>query len=469
MNYWFVKAMDIQKNNRKEELGNERVGRLLFKYSGPAIVGVTASSLYNIVDTIFIGQGAGPLALSGLAVSFPVFLILIGISISTGVGASSVISRALGANDDERALRATGNAMLLIALFSLAIMILGTWFLDPVLRLFGASDSVLPYAHDYMSVISLGSFFICFSNTGSNFARAEGNAKVSMASMLIGTIINLILDPIFIFGLGWGIKGAAIATVIATAAASGFLLFYFFLSGRSLLHIQRSHLVIDGEISIETTKIGFSTLSRFLMASLQGIFINNSIVYYGGDLYLAILVIVYRLYIFVTFPIYGIGMGLQPIIGFNYGAGKLQRVKESLRKAIASSVVLTSLAFLVMMIFAEQLLRLFSGNEMIIDKGQEIMRIMIIMLPLAGFYMTGFVLFQAIGKPLPALLVSLSPQLSFLPLVLLLPMVFKLWGVWIAFPASNFFGFAFSLFLIGREVKKLGNYQEQPEIQTAEA
>jgi len=322
------------------------------------------------------------------------------------------------------------------------------------------TEAITPFAAEYMSIIFLGTFFYCFSASTNNVVRAEGNAQVAMISMVLGTGTNIILDPIFIFGFGWGIRGAAIATVIATAL-SFFYLTWYFTSGRSLLNIQLRDIRINVGILKEALSIGGSSLARMLAASLLGIFINNSLAFYGGENDLAILSIVYRLMIFATMPIIGIAQGLQPIIGFNYGAGKISRVKEALRKGVASSSIVSLAAFGAMMIFATFLLNLFTRDPALVQRGASILRAMCLFSPLWGFLIVAPTLFQALGKAGPALLLNVARQLLFLPLVLLMPLYLGIWGVWWAYPTADVLGLIVAVIWVAREIRTLHSPLEE--------
>jgi len=423
--------------DRNYEMGHEKIGRLLVLYSAPAMVAMSANSLYNLVDAIFVGRGAGALALAGLAVSFPIQMIILAVAQVVGIGSASIISRCLGAGDIRKAEATAGASFATVGVLSLILTVAGLAFLTPLLRLFGASDDVLPYAKAYMSVILMGSFFFAFLVSSNNIVRSEGNAKLAMISMLIGAVVNIVLDPIFIFTLGLGIRGAAIATVIAQFCSFLFLCWYF-VSGKSMLHIRLGDLRPDLSRLPEVFIIGSPSLVRVAGGNLVAIVLNHSVVYYGGDTYLAIFGICNRMLMFTLMPIIGLVQGMQPIVGFNYGAQNMKRVRETVVKAAVFATAISCLAFLLLQFFPQPLFSLFSKDALLIREGSSAIRVIVIMLPFVGFHIVGATLFQAIGKAVPALFLSMSRQVLFLvPLLLILPLRFKLAGIWASFPVAD--------------------------------
>jgi putative MATE family efflux protein len=424
-------------NDRKHELGNESVGRLLVRYSTPAMVAMFVNSLYNLVDTIFVGRGAGTLALAGLAVSFPIQMFILAIAQVVGIGSASLISRSLGAGDARRAERTAGTSFACVATLSAALTGLGLLFLKPLLRLFGATPAVLPYGADYLSVIIGGSFFFAFAVSSNSIVRSEGNAKCAMVSMFIGAITNVILDPIFIFTLKMGVRGAAIATVLANMCAFLYLCRYF-LSGRSLLRIRREDLIPDLSVLPEVLRVGSASFTRVAAGSLLAIVLNNSVAHYGSDTHLAIIGVINRVMLFMMMPMFGLVQGLQPIVGFNYGAANYARVREAAYKAVMFATVFSTCSFVILMSFPVSLFRLFNKDAALVTEGAGILRVLILFLPLVGFQVVGASLFQALGKAGAALFLSMSRQILFLvPLLLALPLYFDLAGIWVSFPVAD--------------------------------
>ena len=307
--------MDIQKQS---VLDDDRIGRLLLKLSLPAFFGMFVITLYNVVDTIFIGHYVGPLGIAGLSIVFPVQMLSIGIGHLTGMGGASLISRSIGAGNVPRAERTVGNAMTATIVLSAIIMVAGLANTDFWLRLMGASETILPYARDYMRIILIGMFFMTFAMALNGLIRAEGNARIPMTGMIIGAGLNIILDAVFIIPLHMGIKGAALATVIAQLISVGYLLSYYF-AGASFLKIHSRNLILQLNILRPIFAIGIASFARTLAGSLSAIFVNRMLVTYGGDFAVSAFGIIGRIIMFALMPGIVIGQGLQPILGFNYG------------------------------------------------------------------------------------------------------------------------------------------------------
>jgi len=451
-------------NARMNELGSEPISKLLIRYSTPAMIAMFVSSMYNLVDAIFVGYGPGTLALAALAVCWPVQMIVVATGAAVGVGTASVVSRSLGAGNQARAERVAGTSFVTIGIASLCLASLGLLFLRPLLRTFGATEAVMPYAVDYLSVILFGTFFLACSISTNNVVRAEGAARVAMTSMILGAIINVVLDPIFIFGLDMGIRGAAIATVIANVSTFGFLCWYF-LSGRSALRIKRSDLVPDFKELPEVAKIGSASFFSMIVGSLMAIPVNGLIVQYGADIHLAIVGVGNRCMMFFFMPIFGLTQGVLPIIGFNYGAGKLDRVKETVRKASIFATLLSTSAFLILMFGTWHVLRIFSPDPALIEQGVPIIRTLVICMPFVGFQMVGGAFFQALGRARPAFVLTLSRQvLVLLPLIYLMPRYFGLSGLWASFPIADFVSTSITAVWVFMAVRALGNKPSEPGV-----
>ncbi len=423
--------------DRKFELGHKPVGRLLLKYSLPSIIAMTVGSTYNLVDAIFVGQASGPLALAGLAVAFPIQMFILAIAQVVGIGSSSIISRSLGAGDHRKAERMAGTSFSIVTALSIVLTIIGLAFLNPLLRVFGATPNVLPYGADYLSVILGGCFFFAFAVSTNSIVRAEGNARLAMTSMLIGAISNILLDPIFIFGLNMGIRGAAVATVLANMCSAFFLVRYY-LSGKSMLKIRWADLHPDFRLLPEMFSVGLSSFTRVAAGSVLAIIMNNSIAHYGSDLHLAILGIINRMMVFFLMPLFGLIQGLQPIVGFNYGARNMARVKEAIYRANVAGAFFSVVAFIVLMSCPRLVFRMFNSDPDLIDQGAGIIRVTILWLPFVGYQIVGASLFQALGRAWPALFLSMTRQVLFLaPLILIMPLILGLWGIWVSIPIAD--------------------------------
>lgn len=439
--------------SKRELLLNGNITSLLFKFSAPAIIGMVTGALYNIVDTIFVGKGVGYLAIAALSIVLPIQLIIIGIGTMTGVGSASIVSRALGRNRKDIAQNVFGNAVVLNFLISAFCTILIYIFMDKCLVFFGASAQVLPYARDYTSIILAGFIFFSFSISSNNYIRAEGNPRAAMYVMAIGAIINIILDPIFIFVFGMGIKGAAVATVISQVISSMYVIFYI-LFGGSIFRLNVSIFKVKFSAMKEILSLGFPSFIRSAMASVITLIFNKLLLFYGSDMYIAIMGIGLRMISLIQMPLIGITQGFSTIVGFNYGAELYPRVKKVLGMAVMWTVIIAGVGFLVMMIFPRFVIGLFSSDANLINEGIYILRIVVVFLPIIGVQMLGGGFFQAIGKAAPALILTITRQVLFLiPAAFLLPLIFGLNGVWLSVPVSDFLSVAVTVFWISKEIK----------------
>ncbi|HHT67789.1 MAG TPA: MATE family efflux transporter [Firmicutes bacterium] len=443
--------------NRAERLGQEKVLPLLIRFSIPAIVGMLVQALYNVVDRIFVGNGVGPLGLAGLTVSFPVMLVQMAFSMLIGLGATALISIRLGEDRHHEAEQIMGNAVGLLVLVSATLTILGIAFLDPMLRLMGASEAVLPYARDYLRIILYGTIFQFIGFGLNHMIRAQGNPKVAMATMLIGAITNIVLDPIFIYAFGWGVSGAAFATVLSHVVSSVWVL-SFFLRGKSQLHLNLRQIhKIKWPVVVQIASIGFAPFAMQLAGSLQNLVLNKSLAIYGGDLAISAMGIVFSVNTLFLMPIFGINQGSQPILGFNYGAKKYERVKQTLRYAAAGATILSVMGFLATQLFPRQLVSLFGRHDAeLMGLGIQAMRTVMMSFPIIGLQIIGANFFQALGKPKKATFLSLSRRvLLLIPLMLILPRFFALSGVFYAYPVADVGAVTITLWMLMREFAAL--------------
>ncbi len=443
------------KHRMRVDLGTDSIPRLLYKLGLPATVGMLVNALYNVVDTIFLGQGVGSLAISALTVALPIQTMILGVGMMAGIGAASLISRSLGEGKAEQADAVAGNAFLSIFLLGTLMMLAGQLFMDPILRLFGASPTVLPYAREYMRIIMLGWLWFPLVITGNNIARSEGAARAAMFTMVIGTGLNIVLDPIFIFLLDMGIAGAAWATIISQMASLLFLLRYY-LRGGSMIRLGLRYLVPQKNILREIYGVGASVFASQLSASLVGIVMNQSLVLYGGDLALAAFGVVYRVHMFIFMPLFGTVQAFQPIAGYNYGARNYERLKESVRDSLIVLTLIASAGTLVLQLFPGAVMRVFTPEADLIALGSQALRIMSILVPIIGVQVLGGVLYQAIGKPGPAMFLALLRQVILtLPLVVILPRVWGLAGVFLVFPVADLLSVVITGWMINRELSVL--------------
>lgn len=442
-------------SDRNEMLGNEKIPSLLWKLSLPATIGMLVNALYNVVDTIFIGYGVGSLAIGGLTIAFPIQMLIMALAQMIGIGAASAISRSLGAGDKEKADYYAGNSYSLIIILSIVFVALSITFLDPLLRLFGASDTLLPYARDYMSVIFYGSIFFSFSVSSNNLIRAEGNAKVAMFTMLIGTVINIILDPIFIFVFDMGIRGAALATIVSQFITFLYVIRYMY-SGKSMLNLKPHHLALKGQYIKEILTVGAPAFVRQVGGSFLAIILNNSLVFFGGDLAIAAYGVINRVIMFIFMPMFGVVQGLQPIAGFNYGAKKFTRVNEVIKLSIKILVIYATIGSAIAFLFPETIFRIFTNDAEVINIGASALKIIVLGLPVVGIQIVSSSIYQSLGKAKPAMFLSMLRQIIiFIPLVLILPRIGGLGivGIWLTYPISDLLSTAISGMMIRREMQ----------------
>lgn len=450
-----------KENQRRKLLGEEPIGKLLIKFSIPAITGMVVNALYNVVDRIFIGLGVGDLAIGGLFISSPISLIIMAFSMLIGIGGNTLVSIKLGQNKKEEAEKVTGNSFILLILTSLLITIFGLIFLKPLLDLFGASPSNFQYAYDYMKIILIGAVFQAIGLGMNNFIRGEGSPTIAMKTMLIGAISNTILDPIFIFWFNMGVSGAALATIISQALSAIWVMRYFF-GGNSMLTIKKEYLKPKLDIAKNIVAIGLGPFSMQLAGSMVTVLLNNSLKNYGGDLANSSMAVINSIAMMVMMPVFGINQGAQPIIGFNYGAEKYDRVKKTLKYAIIGATCITTTGFILTQLFPIQLYKMFiskGGNLTEISKiGVPGMRIYLAMFPIVGIQVVSSNYFQAIGKPKHAMLLSLSRQvLVLIPALIILPKIYGLTGVWLAGPISDFVASIITIYFVTRSVKNLNS------------
>lgn len=419
------------------ELGTERIGKLLMQYAIPAIIAMTASSLYNMVDSIFIGQGVGAMAISGLAITFPLMNLSTAFGAMVGVGASTLISVKLGQHDTRTAQHVLGNVVTLNLLIGSIFGCLALYFLDPILYFFGASEVTISYARDYMVIILMGNV-ITHSYFGLNAVlRSAGHPRTAMYATILTVMVNTILDPLFIYGFDMGIQGAAVATVLAQAVS---LLWQIriFSNKNELLHFKRGIYRLQRKIVLDTLAIGMSPFLMNSCACMVVILINRGLGEHGGDLAIGAYGIVNRILFLFIMVVIGLNQGMQPIAGYNYGAQAFGRVRQVLRYTIYGATAITTSGFLVGELIPELCIRAFTTDKQLIEIAAKGMRIIVMFFPIIGFQMATTNFFQSIGHAGKSIFLSLTRQLLFLiPLLILLPRYWGLEGVWFSMPISD--------------------------------
>ena len=436
---FFVTLQKKEMDNKQAtlELGTKPVGKLLMQYAIPAIIAMTASSLYNMVDSIFIGQGVGAMAISGLAITFPFMNLSAAFGAAIGVGASTLMSVKLGQKDYRTAENILGNTITLNIIIGVTFGAICLMFLDPILRFFGASDQTIVYARDYMEIILLGNAITHLYFGMNAVLRSASKPRHAMYATMFTVVLNTILDPLFIWTFGLGIRGAAYATVLSQFVALIWQ-FWIFSNPKELIRLKRGIYSLRGDLVKNIIGIGISPFSMNVCACMVVIFINNQLVRFGGDMSVGAFGIANRIvFIFVMF-VMGINQGMQPIAGYNYGAQKLDRMMQVVKLSIIAATAIMILGWFLAMLAPRQCVSLFTTDQHLIDTTVHGMRRMMVMLPIVGYQMVITNFFQCIGKVKISIFLSMSRQLLFLlPALALLPMWFGLDGVWLAQPVSD--------------------------------
>ncbi|AXO80868.1 MATE family efflux transporter [Olleya aquimaris] len=435
------------------DLGSQPISKLLIKQAVPASIGILVMSLNILVDTIFVGQWIGSTAIAAINVVLPVSFFIAALGMSIGVGGSSIISRALGADNKPKALKTFGNQVALTLMFTVTFAAFGLFFVDQLIPAFGGKGVIFDPAKIYYEIILYGVPILGFVMMGNNVIRAEGKPKFAMYAMLIPSIGNLLLDYIFIGIMDLGMAGAAWATTGSYIAAFLFILWYF-LSKHSELKINVSHFKLQSNIVAEIGSLGFVTLARQAVVSVTFLLVNNVLFDFGGETSVTAYAIVGRMSMFALFPVFGITQGFIPIAGYNYGSKQYNRVKEVIYTAIKYATVLAILVFVSLMIFPEVITRLFTTDLEVINVTPNNMRWAFAAIPILAIQLIGAAYFQAVGKALPALLLTLTRQaIFFIPLLFILPIYFGEFGVWMSFPISDVLSTIITAYFLRREVK----------------
>lgn len=434
-------------------LGNEPIGKLLVKQAVPASIGILVMSLNILVDTIFVGNWIGSIAIAAINVVLPVSFFIAALGMAIGIGGSSIISRALGAGNREKAFRTFGNQIILTLLVTVSMVILGLIFVDSLIPAFGGKGDIFEPAKIYYTVILYGVPFLALSMMANTVIRAEGKPKFAMVAMIIPSVTNLIMDYILIYVFDLGMLGAAWASTISFIFCFVYVT-WFFLSPKSELKINWSHFRFKGIILKEISSLGFVTLARQAVVSVTYLLLNNILFEFGGEDAVTVYAIIGRMLMFALFPVFGMTQGFLPVAGFNYGAANWSRVRESINKAILYASGLALLVFAGIMFFSEDIVKIFTDNPRVIAETPQAMRWVFAATPFVALQLIGSAYFQAIGKALPALLLTLSRQgFFFIPLVFILPIYFGQMGVWMAFPVADVLSTLVTAYFLNREVR----------------
>lgn len=451
-------------DERSKQLATKPVSRLLFQFAMPSIIGMAASSIYNLCDSIFIGRGVDPMAIAGLAITFPLMNISAAFGAMVGVGGGAQVSVAMGEGNQHKALMIFGNVMRLDVTIGLLITFFGLIFLDPILRLFGASDVTLPYARDYMQIILAGNI-ITHTFLGMNDQlRSTGNPKKAMEGQLIAVVINIILDALFIFGFGWGMRGAALATILGQCCAWVHNV-RFFLRKDNFVHFSRSAMILRMDIIRDILSIGLSPFFFNTCSCVVVILINRGLMAQGGaegDAYVGVYGIVNRLSMLAVMLVMGFSQGMQPIVGFNIGARLFHRVTGVLKFAYACATIVMTLAYTIVALFPAPLASCFTNDPHMVELCVPALRIIMCIFPFVGGQMITNSFFQSIRKAKKSIFLSTTRQMLFLvPLLVFLPDIFVMhgqsgvYGIWWSFAISDVLSTVLAVVLLTIQVRKL--------------
>ena len=449
----------------QQALGTESVGKLLLKYSVPAIIGMLVNALYNVVDRIFIGNipGVGPLAITGVGVTMPIMSITLAFAMLIGIGCTTNISIKLGQGKKEDAQKIIGNGITLSIIISLILSIIGIVFGNQILHLFGASDQTLYYAKSYIYIILAGTVFNTLGFTLNNTIRGDGNPKLAATIMVVGCITNVILDAVLIFVFNLGIQGAAIATVISQIVTALWGLMYY-VKGKSNLTFEKSSLKLDKSLVKSIIAIGIAPFSMQIATSLVQVISNNALKMYGGDLAIGSMATISSISMIFLMPIFGLNQGSQPIIGFNYGAKQYDRANKAFKISALISIVILTAGWVLVQLSPETVIGMFNKDPKLMDISVNGIRIYLFMIPIIGISITGSNYIQSVGKAKIATVLSLLRQVILLiPMILILPNFFGLNGVWYASPISDFLSTAITAYILYRELK---SYKKEEKAET---
>ncbi len=441
---------------RSRELGKEDIGKLLLRFYLPAFAGVMVNSLHNIVDRIYIGQGVGSVALSGISIVFPIIILYTAFGMLIGSGAAVRISLNLGRGDKKRAEKVLGTAVVMVLITALLLTVAGLMLRSTVLNIYGAGQETFEYAYGYITIIMGGSTFGMLGFSLNNMIRSEGSLKVAMYSMFISAGLNIVLDPIFIFALDMGVEGAAIATVLSQIALTVWVLLHF-RSKRSVIRLRLPNLRIDPGIARYIMVIGFAPFSMHIAGSVVHWLFNIQLIEYGGDIAVGAMGIINSVTIMLIMSIVSINMASQPIIGFNYGAHNYDRVLKTVRAAVRAATLISVGGWLFFLLLPETIVGAFNADDMELMK-RVVTGLMLYnaLLPIVGFQIVASNFFQAIGKPRQAILLTLLRQVIVLiPLLIVLPYYLGINGIWLAMPASDVVSGSVSFIFLRKEIALL--------------
>lgn len=448
-------------------LGKEKISKLLWQFSLPSVISTLASSIYMIIDRIFIGQVVGAEAIAGMSITMPISIVILAFGMMIATGAGTLVSMRLGEEKYTEAELIAGNALTLVLIISFITSFLFLIFLDKILLIFGAGPAVLSFARDFIRIIIWGSVFQYLLFCLPTIIRAEGNPVMAMNILLINVGINILLDFIFICLLSWGIKGTALATILSQAIACG-LVWRHFRSPHSLLHLRFRNMRLNRNLVKGILMLGAAPFVMQMAGSIISVLYNQNLARYGGDTAIGAYGVIYAVVLFLVLPILGISAGVQPIMGFNYGARLYDRLIEAFQKAVITATLIASTGFIILELLPRQILGVFTNDSALIEIGANGMRLMIIMLPTFGFQVMSSSFFQSIGKARPALFLTLLRQVIMLiPILLFLPRCLGLNGIWLAGPITDTIVVVVTVIMLLPEIRALKSIVGKAKLEPA--
>ena len=452
--------MAANPNHATDRIGTDNIKHLLFSFSIPAIVGMVVQALYNIVDRIYVGQGVGHIGLAAIAVTMPLLMTNMAFSVIVGVGSNALFSIKLGEGRRDLVEKIMGNAFLLLFLVPLLVILPCLVFPRQILTAIGTTPDLLPYSERYLRILMYGGVFAAMSPGINHFIRSDGHPRTSMFTQLLGALLNTILDPIFIFVFHWGIEGAAWATIISQFVSFVWVMSYFN-SSLTPLRFKVRAIRLDWSLVIKILAIGFAPFSMNMAMNVMNLILNRQLLRYGGDMAVAVMGIVYSVIIMIMMPLQGINQGAQPIIGFNYGAKKIDRVRTAYWLAVKFATIFVTAGWLLIELIPGVFVRLFNSSDPeLILLGSRALRLCSAMMPIIGFQVITSNYFQAVGKPMQSTVLSLSRQfLILIPLLYILPPFWGVLGVYAALPMADVISFVISIIIMAFELKALREMQ----------
>ncbi|MCH8533972.1 MAG: MATE family efflux transporter [Flavobacteriaceae bacterium] len=438
---------------KADELGTKPISKLIIEQSVPASIGILVMSINILVDTIFVGNWIGPNAIAAINVVLPVSFFIAALGMAIGIGGASIISRALGSSNSEKALKTFGNQISITLVVTLSMITLGLIFIDQLIPAFGGKGEIYQPAKIYYRIVLYGVPILGLAMMGNAVIRAEGKPKFAMIAMIVPSVGNLALDVILIKGFDMGMHGAAWASTGSYVLCLIWVT-YFFLSKHSQLKINFAHLKLHLKTLREIGSLGMVTLSRQAVVSVIYLLLNNILFELEGESAVTTYAIISRMLVFALFPVLGVTQGFLPIAGYNYGAEKYERVRETINKAILYASIVAIFVFALIMIFPQEIVSVFTQDQAVLERTPSAMRWVFAAIPIISLQLIGSAYFQAIGKATPALLLTLTRQgFFFIPLVLVLPKYFGVFGVWISFPLADVISTIVTGYFLNREVK----------------